>query len=408
MPVMRDILNSTGQERTAWLNRTLKPAEKALRYYLGPDVARAGSGLGQLLTEMSPAADIRDMAQSSRDLMGSGSPMDAAGNAAMLGAAALGVFTPGSASSVKGASSDGVDAIVKALREGRAGEVTDDMLGALTPEQNARLFNAYERGETGADMAMDEASRMARMREMKRDVDAYHGGANNVTEFDPSLTGTVQTSDWGDGTYLAPEKSSANYYAGEAASRSKDTVGDAIYKEYEEMAKSFGTRPMFEVLDLRNKVNDPVAQKNYATLTAKFDEYRAHKEAFRASNGGVVFPLKAKAQNPLYYQYEGITDPYLGAQAKSSGNDAVFVHHAPDRAAGETLSDSVEEILIPDPSNIRSRFARFDPRLSHLSNLSAAVPLAVGAGAASRGMQGDESSGDPELDAALRYIRGGD
>ena len=59
------------------------------------------------------------------------------------------------------------------------------------------------------------------------------------------------------------------------------------------------------------------------------------------------------------------------------------------------------------PSNIRSRFARFDPRLKNLSNLSAAVPLAVGAGAASRGMQGDESSGDPELDAALRYIREG-
>lgn len=64
--------------------------------------------------------------------------------------------------------------------------------------------------------------------------------------------------------------------------------------------------------------------------------------------------------------------------------------------------------VVFDPSNIRSRFARFDPRLKNLSNLSAAVPLAVGAGAASRGMQGDESSGDPELDAALRYIRGGD
>jgi len=399
------LASSTGQQRSAWLERQLEPVADAARYYAGPELSRFGAGLGNALAMISPGQDFVDAARASGDLMQSRDPINALAAGGTMAAALGSVFLPGSVSGANRLADDATDTVVRMLREGRAGEVTDDMLAAADP---ARLFNAYERGETGADMAMDEASRMARAREMGFDVDAYHGGANNLTEFDPSLTGTVQTSDWGEGAYLAPSPSSANYYAGEAASRSQDTVGDAIYKEYEEMAKSFGTRPMYEGLHLGNKVNDPVAQKNYATLTGKLNEWRAHKEAFRASNGGVVFPLKAKAQNPLYYQYEGITDPYLGEQAKSSGNDAVFVHHAPDRAAGETLSDSVEEILIPDPSNIRSRFARFDPRLSHLSNLSAAVPLAVGAGAASRGMQGDESSGDPELDAALRYIRGGD
>jgi len=305
MPVMRDILNSTGQERTAWLNRTLKPAEEALRYYLGPDVARAGSGLGQLLTEMSPAADIRDMAQSSRDLMGSGSPMDAAGNAAMLGAAALGVFTPGSASSVKGASSAGVDAIVKALREGRAGEVTDDMLGALTPEQNARLFNAYERGETGADMAMDEASRMARAREMGFDTGTplYHGTGADIQAFN-SAPGAI-----GNGAYF----------------------GRSRHPSFDDEAQGVASR--------------------YANKRTSGDA------AVSGDGANVISAL-------------GPSD--VGFRAPSS---------SASMAGGRRATDMAGPVrMVSDPSNIRSRFARFDPRLKNLSNLSAAVPGLFGAG----------------------------
>jgi hypothetical protein len=318
MPVMRDILNSTGQERTAWLNRTLKPAEEALRYYLGPDVTRAVSSLGQLLTEMSPAADIRDMAQSSRDLMGSGSLMDAAGNAAMLGAAALGVFTPGSASSVKGATSDGVDAIVKALREGRAGEVTDDMLGALTPEQNARLFNAYERGETGADMAMDEASRMARAREMGFDVDTplYHGTGADIQAFDLSRAGTGPIS------------------------------GNPIAQH------GIFTSPMPDYTEVYGSTIMPVT--GAAGNFRKVDMFSPRQNDMMDAKG-VMSP-------------ERVSD--FVDKSKRAGDSGMSL--------GSRGSEW--ERMFYDPRNIRSRFARFDPRLKNLSNLSAAVPGFFGAG----------------------------
>jgi predicted GNAT family acetyltransferase len=56
------------------------------------------------------------------------------------------------------------------LREGRASEVTDDLMAQADPQEMYRLYVA---GETGADMPMDEASRMARAQEMFPDT-AYH------------------------------------------------------------------------------------------------------------------------------------------------------------------------------------------------------------------------------------------
>ena len=213
-------------------------------------------------------------------------------------------------------------------------------------------------------MPMDEASRMARAREMGFDTDAYHGSASgDIAAFDPRRSGSVQTSDWGDGVYVSPSQSSAAYYAGEAAARSADPIGEQLYRQYEELAASHGTRPMHELLDL-GRDSDA-----YRRVSGAYESWRTHKQDFRASNGGVVYPLTTRSDNPMYYQYEGITDPYLADSAISQGYDQINVHHALE--PGDTLQNAVEETLVFDPRNIRSRFARFDPRLSHLANLSA-------------------------------------
>jgi hypothetical protein len=59
--------------------------------------------------------------------------------------------------------------IARLLREDPS-QITDDMLGALTPNDNMELARLYDEGATGMPMPMDEASRMARAREMGFDV----------------------------------------------------------------------------------------------------------------------------------------------------------------------------------------------------------------------------------------------
>jgi hypothetical protein len=62
--------------------------------------------------------------------------------------------------------------IARLLREDPS-QITDDMLGALTPNDNMELARLYDEGATGMPMPMDEASRMARAREMGFDTDQH-------------------------------------------------------------------------------------------------------------------------------------------------------------------------------------------------------------------------------------------
>lgn len=71
--------------------------------------------------------------------------------------------------------------IARLLREGRAADVTDDMMAAA---DDMELWRLYESGATGQAMPMDEASRMARAGEMGFEVDAplYHGTSTDAAE----------------------------------------------------------------------------------------------------------------------------------------------------------------------------------------------------------------------------------
>jgi hypothetical protein len=94
------------------------------------------------------------------------------------------------------------DEIARMLREGRAGQITDEMMAALSPEDNARLFRLYEEGATGQPMPMDEASRMARAREMYEAAGAAARAQGRVpglrTVYDPDFMAT-QSHSWSDG-----------------------------------------------------------------------------------------------------------------------------------------------------------------------------------------------------------------
>jgi hypothetical protein len=71
------------------------------------------------------------------------------------------------------------------LRSGRAADVTDEMMARVDPQE---MFALYQRGETGMDLPMDDASRMARAREMGFNP-AFHGTGADIMAVDPSFFG---------------------------------------------------------------------------------------------------------------------------------------------------------------------------------------------------------------------------
>ena len=258
------------------------------------------------------------------------------------------------------------------LREGRAAEVTDDMLGLLNPNQNRRLVELYEAGATGQPMPMDEASRMARAREMGLGADAYHGTTSDV----PAFTRTDGGNMWGNYPYVTSSPDDAAAYATgwhnritPAGNADPNVIPARIPdRGMFDMDAPMSKRAMRKITDpldtadgyYRQIINDRMGPRTGQGLwqTLHFNEPEAVSEIVRR------------------HGYRGVTE-------------------AADGMAG---TPGTQTTMIFDPANIRSRFARFDPRLSHLANLSAA-----GAGVATAGALASQPEG--HWDQAREYLR---
>ena len=199
---------------------------------------------------------------------------------------------------------------------GRAGEVTDDMMAQADPQV---MFN-----ETPLDMSV--GARMQRAEDMGADplTQFYHGTAKggfvdttDIQAFDPSRVGDRWNAD-DRGFSMTSSPQDANYYA---------------------------------------KPSDP----GYGPDGIKNDNLR----------GGMVYPLEDLSQRPYNIKPMDDFEGTIGAWDNRPDNTYDLMDAAGADSA-RIYSDGVEMRVVMDPSNIRSRFARFDPEFAHLSNLSAA------------------------------------
>ena len=307
---------------------------------------RLGAGAEQFASGLlsDPLGMAGDIAQGGyetieRAMAPGATPMD------VMGAAGMAMLGGGMVTGPRGALRSGLlrDAadetpaqqVARLLREGRADEVTDDLMAQADPQE---MFRLYEAGETGMDLPMDVQSRMRRAEDMGFDMmaDLYHGSARDgfvdttdIKAFDPSRVGDRWNADT-QGFSMTTAQRDANYYAqpGDSAIRRGD-FGD-----------------------------------------------------------GVVYPLMDASQRPLQMRV-GPLDGTISAW-DNRPSDTYDVINRGGYDSARLNADGVEMRVVMDPSNIRSRFARFDPRLSHLSNLNAAnVDPLTGAVAVSASQQDD-------------------
>jgi hypothetical protein len=219
--------------------------------------------------------------------------------------------------------------IIDMLQSGRAGEITDEMLDMGDPVMNTRLneylFKNY-------DLPMDVVSRMERARLMGLTEDTIHG-----TLVKTDFTGFKGADRYGNligrENYVAP-----------------NTV------DGQKLAAQFSTGDQGRVLPLRTpKPLDTSMLDDRLRFEQMMDDKNRLND-FRM-NGG--------------YKPSGL--PSWGAQwaidtANEAGEKGIRLHER----------DWVDSTAIFNPKDIRSRFARFDPRLAHLRNLSAGIiPLGL-------------------------------
>jgi len=171
------------------------------------------------------------------------------------------------------------------------------------------LHRLYETGSTGADMPMDTPSRMQRAAEMRFDTGTpLYHGTG--ADFQAFDAGRFQQSDFGTG-------GAGIYSSGDAG----------LAGAYSDLV----TRPSGDGANVL-----PI-------FTRRFDAF---------DNGG--YRNINNAEQAREYS----------RRMQEMGVDNVYYT---DNMTGEIVENTTF-----DPSNIRSRFARFDPRLAHLRNLNAA------------------------------------
>jgi hypothetical protein len=213
------------------------------------------------------------------------------------------------------------DQILNMLKSGRGPEVTDAMLDMGDSVKNTQL-NQYL--AANYDLPMDEASRLARAREIGFNVDdvQYHGTAPSMysdDDFSPDITAFIPgvKGQLGAGVYVAPDVRKANKFA----SAGEVNRGD-------------------------------------------FDPNKA------VPRGGSVLPVYIRSPNPA--SYGEMRNAQYGLENVSGFNDLSMRGTQALSDEGFTGVRTGNEENVFDPNNIRSTNARFDPRLSELENIMAA------------------------------------
>jgi hypothetical protein len=216
------------------------------------------------------------------------------------------------------------DRVAELLRQGRAKEVTNDLMDQADPQ---RLHHHYVSGNTGVDMPMDQASRMERAAQMGFDTKAYHG-TNTSQEFS-SLGKSVNSKRRE--SYLAPE-------------------------EHKEFSNSFASSDQGRVFPLLANVTGFHNGRTEEGREALKD--LAYEKNFQPELYANHLKGDPNTLRPVSWGDQNAID-----KLNDAGYPGAVIEERP----------WMDSYAVFDPTKLRSQFARFDPRLSHLSHLSAST-----------------------------------
>lgn len=252
--------------------------------------------------------------------------------------------------------------IMDMLRSGRAADVTDAMLDMGDPVLNARLNEYLFRNY---DLPMDAASRMRRAEERGADLTRplFRGDANpDLLQFN---TGRYAREGIGVTSSTSPNVA-ATYMAGD-----QPAMYPLLSMPSRQLSIDVGGRSWTGIA--------PDAPANNTTLANVLppQSFLDEENLFDFLSGRTV-DWGDGTETAL--AVANTNDVSRAAQAQ--GFDEVLFRNIVDRGgAGRfhtgAANDPQTTVMTSDPANVRSRFARFDPRLSHLRNLNAALTAGV-------------------------------
>jgi len=260
--------------------------------------------------------------------------------------------------------------VISLLRSGKADMVTDEMLSAA---DDAYLFNNY-------DLPMDDASRLARAEDADF-VGAYHGTGDAFKSVDEGRFGTGIDA-LGQGFYSTTVPERAERYVPREPFSSFGLDED-LFKEGGNIipVKVKGGN----LFDTNEKAGDSVLKigKTFEDLPSEFSvEYKNYGEN---SFPGVFIKgldeFKSVFLDPEFSKFD-VLAKLIKTFGRNNSSDILKEAGYDGLISPEGFGEKT--FLTFDPKNVRSEYARFDPRLKDSKNLLAAVAPVATAGALSQ------------------------
>jgi hypothetical protein len=249
---------------------------------------------------------------------------------------------------------DQAEEVLGLLRSGRESEITEQMLDMGDPVLNARLSEHLYRNY---DLPMDYESRMARAAEMGA-LDEYHGTTTGSEMRYPR-------ADFGSGT----------------------RKGTGFFTSNNPYVASSYADPSFGSVFPMMNANPP---SGLASIDAAGDIWSQIPGEATVSRRGAEFPVSSYASGPA--DMGGVFNTnQIARGAAIEGDGGVRFLNLLDRSIHlprvkddpSVMREFQEKSSVPstvttrqDTRGMRSRFARFDPRLAHLRNLNASLAAA--------------------------------
>jgi hypothetical protein len=251
------------------------------------------------------------------------------------------------------------DQILNMLKSGRGSEVTDAMLDMGDGVKNTQL-NQYL--AANYDLPMDEASRLARAREMGFEGGLLHGTGSDITAVDPSKLGGKQNV-LGKGFYQTTNPERSDRYV----PRATDDDGNRVF------AEGGNVMPLMTRSADEFDLTVPTGKENITRIANAFQGSDYDVE-LRDGGDSVFIQSKTNPSMSVFLDSysEGQNTLMRLKDAFGNNNITPILQEAGFTGVKGVESRGSNVRVNYNPQDVRTQFARFDPRLSHLSNVTAA------------------------------------
>ena len=251
------------------------------------------------------------------------------------------------------------DQILNMLKSGRGSEVTDAMLDMGDSVKNTQL-NQYL--AANYDLPLDEASRLARAREMGFEGGLLHGTGSDITAVDPAKLGGKQNV-LGKGFYQTTNPQRSDRYVPKVKGDDDSLI----------FAEGGNVMPLMTKSADEFDLTVPTGKENITRIANAF-EGSDYDVELRDGGDSVFIQSKTNPSMSVFLDSysEGQNTLMRLKDAFGNNNITPILQEAGFTGVKGVESRGSNVRVNYNPQDVRTQFARFDPRLSHLSNVTAA------------------------------------